>query len=51
MANVDIRRNRRRTTVMVVAPVVLLGAFVTHLATSVASGLIILAFLAVRSYL
>jgi hypothetical protein len=79
MANVDIRRNQWRTTVMVVAPVVLLAALVTHpylagrlpndagvaaavaagttrwgavhLATTVASGLIILAFLALRSYL
>ena len=79
MANVDIRRNQWRVTIMVVAPVVLLAAFVTHpylsgrlpndagvaaavaagptlwgvvhLATAVASGLIILAFLAVRSYL
>jgi hypothetical protein len=79
MADVDIRRNQWRVTVMVVAPVVLLVAFVTHpylsgrlpndaevaaavaagptrwgavhLATAVASGLIILAFLAVRSYL
>jgi hypothetical protein len=79
MANVDIRRNQWRTIVVVVAPVVLLVAFVTHpylsgrlpndaevaaavaagptrwgavhLATTVASGLIILAFLAVRSYL
>ncbi|HZJ50447.1 MAG TPA: hypothetical protein VFF07_06250 [Actinomycetota bacterium] len=79
MANVDIGRNRWRTTVVVVAPVVLLAVFVAHpylsgrlpndagvaeavaagptqwaavhLATAVASGLIILAFLAVRSYL
>lgn len=79
MANVDIRRNQWRVTIMVVAPVVLLVALVTHpylsgrlpndagvaaavaagptlwgavhLATAVASGLIILAFLAVRSYL
>jgi hypothetical protein len=79
MANVDIRRNHWRTTVMVVAPVVLLAALVSHpylsgrlpndagvaaavaagttrwgavhLATTVASGLIILAFLALRSYL
>ncbi|MDQ3662537.1 MAG: hypothetical protein M3454_16095 [Actinomycetota bacterium] len=79
MANVDIRRNQWRTTVMVVAPVVLLAALVTHpylsgrlpndagvaaavaagttrwgavhLAITVASGLIILAFLALRSYL
>jgi hypothetical protein len=79
MANVDIGRNRWRAIVVVVAPVVLLAAFVTHpylsgrlpndaevaaavaagptrwgavhLATAVASGLIILAFLAVRSYL
>jgi hypothetical protein len=79
MANVDVRRNPWRTIVVVVAPVVLLVAFVTHpylsgrlpndagvaeavaagptrwgavhLATVVASGLIILAFLAVRTYL
>jgi hypothetical protein len=79
MASVDIGRNRWRTTVVVVAPVVLLAVFVAHpylsgrlpndagvaeavaagptrwgavhLATTVASGLIILAFLAVRSYL
>jgi hypothetical protein len=80
MANVDIGRNQWwRTTIMVLAPVALLVAFVTHpylsgrlpndaevaaavaagptrwgavhLATAVASGLIILAFLAVRSYL
>ena len=79
MASVDIVRNRWRTTVVVVAPVVLLAVFVAHpylsgrlpndagvaeavaegptlwgavhLATNVASGLIILAFLAVRSYL
>jgi hypothetical protein len=79
MANVDIGRNRWRTSVVVVAPVLLLATFVAHpylsgrlpndagiaaavaggttrwgavhLATSVASGLIILAFLAVRSYL
>lgn len=79
MATVDIGSNRWRTTIVVVAPVVLLAAFVTHpylsgrlpndagvaeavaagtarwgavhLATNVASGLIILAFLAIRSYL
>jgi hypothetical protein len=79
MASVDIGRSRWRTTVMVVAPVVLLAVFVAHpylsgrlpndagvaeavaagptqwgavhLATAVASGLIILAFLALRSYL
>lgn len=79
MASVDIVRNRWRTTVVVVAPVVLLAVFVAHpylsgrlpndagvaeavadgpalwgavhLATAVASGLIILAFLVVRSYL
>ncbi|MPZ92797.1 MAG: hypothetical protein GEU68_14455 [Actinobacteria bacterium] len=79
MASVDIGRSRWRTTVVVVAPVVLLAVFVAHpylsgrlpndagvaeavaagptqwgavhLATTVASGLIILAFLAVRSYL
>jgi len=79
MASVDIVRNRWRTTVVVVAPVVLLAVFVAHpylsgrlpndagvaeavaagpmswgavhLATALASGLIILAFLAVRSYL
>lgn len=79
MATVDIARTQWRTTALVVAPVALLAAFVTHpylsgrlpndagvaeavaagstrwgavhLATSVASGLIILAFLAVRSYL
>jgi hypothetical protein len=79
MANVDIASNQWRAIVVVVAPVVLLAAFVTHpylsgrlpndaevaaavaagptrwgavhLATAVASGLIILAFLAVRSYL
>ena len=79
MGSVDIGRNQWRTIVVVVAPVVLLAAFVAHpflsgrlpndagvaaavaggttrwglvhLATSVASGLIILAFLAVRSYL
>jgi hypothetical protein len=79
MASVDIGRNRWRTAVVVVAPVVLLAVFVAHpnlsgrlpndaevaeavaagptrwgavhLATAVASGLIILAFLAVRSYL
>jgi hypothetical protein len=79
MANVDIGRNQWRTTILVLAPVALLVAFVTHpylsgrlpndaevaaavaagptrwgavhLATAVASGLIILAFLTVRSYL
>jgi hypothetical protein len=79
MTNIDIGRNQWRTTIMVLAPVALLVAFVTHpylsgrlpndaevaaavaagptrwgavhLATAVASGLIILAFLAVRSYL
>jgi hypothetical protein len=79
MASVDIGRSRWRTTVVVVAPVVLLAVFVAHpylsgrlpndagvaeaveagptqwgavhLATAVASGLIILAFLALRSYL
>ena len=79
MASVDIGRNRWRTAIVVVAPVVLLAVFVAHpylsgrlpndagvaeavaagptqwgavhLATAVASGLIILAFLAVRSYL
>ncbi|HVM36162.1 MAG TPA: hypothetical protein VM784_12580 [Actinomycetota bacterium] len=79
MANVDIGSNQWRTIVVLVAPVVLLAAFVAHpflsgrlpndagvaaavaagptrwgavhLATAVASGLIILAFLAVRSYL
>ncbi len=79
MANVDIRRNQWRTTIMILAPVALLAVFVAHpylsgrlpndagvaaavaegptrwgavhLATTVASGLIILAFLAVRSYL
>lgn len=79
MATVDTGRNRWRTTIVVVAPAVLLATLVTHpylsgrlpndagvaeavaggttrwgavhLATSVASGLIILAFLAVRSYL
>lgn len=30
MANVDIRRNQWRTAIMVVAPVVLLAALVTH---------------------
>ena len=78
MASVDMG-NRWRTTVVVVAPVVLLAVFVAHpylsgrlpndagvaeavaagptqwgavhLATAVASGLIILSFLAVRSYL
>ena len=79
MTSVDIGRNRWRTTVVVVAPVVLLAVFVAHpylsgrlpndagvaeavaagptqwgavhLATAVASGLIILAFLAVRGCL
>ena len=79
MTSVDIGRNRWRTAVVVVAPVVLLAVFVAHpylsgrlpddagvaeavaagptqwgavhLATAIASGLIILAFLAVRSYL
>ncbi len=79
MANIDIRRNRWRTGVLVVAPAVLLAALATHpylsgrlpndaavaaavadgttlwglvhLTTSVASGLIILAFLVARSYL
>lgn len=79
MGSVGIGRNRWRTSVVIVAPVVLLGTFVTHpylsgrlpndaevaaavadgttrwgavhLATSVASALIILAFLAIRSYL
>jgi hypothetical protein len=79
MASVDIGRSRWRTTVVVVAPAVLLAVFVAHpylsgrlpndagvaeavatgptqwgavhLSTAVASGLIILAFLALRSYL
>lgn len=79
MASHDVGMNQWRTTAIVVAPVVLLAAFVTHpylsgrlpndaevaaavaagttrwglvhLATTVASGLLILAFLAVRSYL
>jgi len=79
MGSVGIGRNQWGTTVVVVAPVVLLVVFVAHpylsgrlpndagvaeavaagptqwgavhLATAVASGLIILAFLAVRSYL
>jgi hypothetical protein len=79
MANVDIAGNQWRAIAVVVAPVVLLAAFVTHpylsgrlpndaevaaavaagptrwgavhLATAVASGLLILAFLALRSYL
>lgn len=79
MASTDSNRNRWRTLILVVAPVVLLAAFLTHpylpgrlpndaevatavvegttawglvhLATTVASSLIILAFFAVRSYL
>jgi hypothetical protein len=79
MASVDNDGNRWRTVILVVAPAVLLAAFVTHsylpgrlpndaavaeaivdgttrwgwvhLTTGVASGLIVLAFLAVRSYL
>ena len=79
MTRVDIGRNQWRVAILIVAPVVLLAAFVTHpylagrlpndaevaaavadgttywglvhLATTVASGLIILAFLAIRSYL
>jgi hypothetical protein len=79
MKSIDIARNQWRTVILIVAPVVLLAAFVTHpylsgrlpndaevaaavaggttywglvhLATTLASGLIILAFLAVRSYL
>ena len=79
MTRIDIARNQWRTTVVIVAPVVLLAALVAHpylsgrlpndaevaeavaggttlwglvhLATTVASGLIILAFLAIRSYL
>src|SRR5918992_6193918 len=79
MTGVDIGRNQWRVAILIVAPVVLLAAFVTHpylagrlpndaevaaavadgttswglvhLATSVASGLIILAFLAIRSFL
>lgn len=79
MGSVGIGSNRWRAIVVVIAPVALLAAFVTHpylsgrlpndaevaaavvagptrwgavhLATALASGLIILAFLAVRSYL
>ena len=79
MASIDSGKNPWRTAILVVAPVVLLAAFLTHpylsgrlpndaavaaavadgttlwglvhLTTSVASGLIILAFIAVRSYL
>ncbi len=79
MASTDSNRNQWRTVILVVAPVMLLAAFLTHpylsgrlpndaevatavsdgttywglvhLATSVASSLIILAFFAVRSYL
>jgi hypothetical protein len=79
MASVDNDGNRWRAVILVVAPAVLLAAFVTHsylpgrlpndaavaeaivdsttrwgwvhLTTGVASGLIVLAFLAVRSYL
>lgn len=79
MASIDSGSTQWRTIILVVAPAVLLAAFVTHsylpgrlpndaavaeaivdgttrwgwvhLTTSVASGLIVLAFLAVRSYL
>ena len=79
MESIGIGRKQWRTAILLLAPAVLLAAFVTHpylsgrlpndaevaaavaegttswglvhLATSVASGLIILAFLAIRSYL